>query len=40
MIGPFGSKEALQLATIELAAEMFREAVWAPVAGEPPGLPR
>jgi len=40
VVGQFGSKEALQLATIELAAEMFGEAVWAPVADERPGLPR
>jgi AcrR family transcriptional regulator len=36
----FGSKEELQLATLEAAAEQFREEVWEPVAGEPPGLPR
>lgn len=40
VIGQFGSKEALQLATIDLAAGMFREAVWAPVEEEAPGLPR
>jgi AcrR family transcriptional regulator len=40
VVGQFGSKEALQLATIELASQMFREAVWAPVEDEPPGLPR
>jgi AcrR family transcriptional regulator len=40
VIGQFGSKEALQLATIELASQMFRDAVWAPVEDEPPGLRR
>jgi len=40
VVGQFGSKEALQLATIELATEMFTDAVWAPVEDEPPGLPR
>jgi AcrR family transcriptional regulator len=36
----FGSKEELQLATLEAAAEQFRKEVWEPVAGEAPGLPR
>jgi AcrR family transcriptional regulator len=36
----FGSKEELQLATLEAAAEHFREMVWEPVAAEPAGLPR
>jgi AcrR family transcriptional regulator len=40
VVGQFGSKEALQLATIELASQMFRDAVWAPVEDETPGLPR
>jgi AcrR family transcriptional regulator len=40
VVGQFGSKEALQLATIQLASDMFREAVWAPVEDEQPGLPR
>ena len=40
VVGQFGSKEALQLATIELASQMFRDAVWAPVEDEQPGLPR
>ena len=39
VVGQFGSKEALQLATIELASEMFREAVWAPVETSPRGSP-
>jgi AcrR family transcriptional regulator len=36
----FGSKEALQLATLNRAAEMFQESVVAPAKGEPAGLPR
>lgn len=40
VFGQFGSKEALQLATIDLAAEMFREAVWVPAEAETPGLHR
>jgi AcrR family transcriptional regulator len=40
VVGQFGSKEALQLATIELAAQMFSDHVWAPAADEQPGLPR
>jgi AcrR family transcriptional regulator len=36
----FWSKEELQLATLEAAAEQFRKEVWEPVAGEAPGLPR
>jgi AcrR family transcriptional regulator len=36
----FGSKEELQLATLDAAAEHFREMVWEPVAGEAAGLPR
>jgi AcrR family transcriptional regulator len=40
VVGQFGSKEALQLATIQLASDMFREAVWAPVEDEQPGFPR
>jgi AcrR family transcriptional regulator len=36
----FGSKEGLQLATLEAAAEQFRQEVWEQVAGEEPGLPR
>jgi AcrR family transcriptional regulator len=36
----FGSKEELQLATLERAIEQFRDEVWGPVADEPPGLPR
>jgi AcrR family transcriptional regulator len=40
VIGHFGSKEELQLATLELAGEIFRERVWEPAANEPAGLPR
>jgi AcrR family transcriptional regulator len=36
----FGSKQELQLATLEAAIEQFKEEVWRPVADEPPGLPR
>jgi AcrR family transcriptional regulator len=36
----FGSKEELQRATLEAAAEQFKDEVWDPVADERPGLPR
>ena len=36
----FGSKEELQLATLESAIEQFTEEVWVPVANRPPGLER
>ncbi len=36
----FGSKEALQLATLESASERFLETVVAPSKSAPPGLPR
>jgi AcrR family transcriptional regulator len=36
----FGSKEELQLATIETASEMFEELVIRPADDAPPGLPR
>jgi AcrR family transcriptional regulator len=36
----FGSKEELQLTTLDAAIEQFKEEVWAPVAGEQAGLPR
>ena len=36
----FGSKEELQLATLEAAVRHFRAEVWGPVADEQPGLPR
>ena len=40
VIGPFGSKEALQLATWDAAVEVFRREVWEPAAPCEPGLPR
>jgi AcrR family transcriptional regulator len=36
----FGSKEELQLATLEAAIEQFKNEVWGPVADRPPGLER
>jgi AcrR family transcriptional regulator len=36
----FGSKEQLQLGTLEAAVESFRKEVWGPVAKLEPGLPR
>lgn len=40
VIGPFGSKEALQLAALERAIEIFTDRVWRPAAETEPGLPR
>lgn len=40
VFGLFGSKEELQLGTLEAAVESFREEVWGPVAELEPGLPR
>lgn len=40
VIGHFGSKVALQLATIEYAGGVFLATVWAPVEHLEPGLPR
>ena len=40
VIGPFGSKQALQLAAIEQANARFVERVWRPVEHLEPGLPR
>lgn len=40
VVGPFGSKEALQVAALERAAEIFVERVWTPAADAEPGLPR
>src|SRR6185312_12755848 len=40
LVGRFGSKEKLQLATLELAADMFRRHVYAPAASRPRGLRR
>ena len=40
VIGRFGSKEDLQLATLEAAIERWTEYVWRPAEQAPPGLPR
>ena len=40
VVGPFGSKEALQLAALERAVEIFTDRVWRPAAEAEPGLPR
>lgn len=40
VIGHFGTKEALQLAALEQANEIFRREVWDRAAGEEAGLPR
>jgi AcrR family transcriptional regulator len=40
VIGQFGSKEELQLATLEYAADVFRQQVWEPVQHYEPGLQR
>ncbi|GAA3152029.1 TetR/AcrR family transcriptional regulator [Nonomuraea roseoviolacea] len=40
VLGHFGSKEALQLAVLERAGEVFRAEVWEPVVTATPGLPR
>lgn len=40
VIGRFGSKEQLQLAALERAIADWTAAVWEPVAGIEPGLPR
>lgn len=40
VIGPFGSKEALQLETLELVFDDFRTRVWEPVRDAAPGLAR
>src|SRR6476469_3481962 len=40
VIGQFGNKEQLQLQALERAIDMWRAAVWEPVAGKEPGLPR
>jgi AcrR family transcriptional regulator len=40
VIGPFGSKEALQLATLERAGQVFTNAVWRPVERLPAGRER
>jgi AcrR family transcriptional regulator len=40
VIGQFGSKEELQLATLEYAADVFRRQVWEPARHLEPGLRR
>ncbi|MEA2142301.1 MAG: hypothetical protein QOI64_731 [Solirubrobacteraceae bacterium] len=40
VIGHFGTKEKLQLATLERAIATFRREVWEPAAGLDPGLER
>ena len=40
LVGRFGSKEELQLATLGEAAEIFRATVYEPAATAPPGLDR
>ncbi|MBK5231636.1 MAG: TetR family transcriptional regulator [Thermoleophilia bacterium] len=40
VIGPFGTKEELQLATFQSAVGLFRRDVWEPAAEVDPGLPR
>jgi AcrR family transcriptional regulator len=40
VLGHFGSKEELQLATLDLAVDLFRDQVWEPVSGLKPGLER
>jgi AcrR family transcriptional regulator len=40
LIGPFGSKEGLQLAVLEVTNQVFTARVWRPAADEPAGLAR
>ena len=40
LVGRFGSKEDLQLATLDQAAEIFRRAVYEPAASAQPGIAR
>jgi len=40
VVGPFGSKEALQLAALDRAIQIFRHEIWDPAAGAEPGLAR
>ncbi|OMI39598.1 TetR family transcriptional regulator [Streptomyces sparsogenes DSM 40356] len=40
VLGHFGTKEALQLATLETGAAAFRRLVWEPARDAEPGLPR
>ena len=40
LVGRFGSKEELQLATLDQAADIFRRVVYDPASNAPPGLAR
>jgi len=40
VVGPFGSKQALQIAAVEYAEQVFLNATWRQTAGERPGLTR
>jgi AcrR family transcriptional regulator len=40
ILGHFGTKEELQLATLELASQIFQDEVWEPAADLEPGLAR
>ncbi|HTU15105.1 MAG TPA: TetR/AcrR family transcriptional regulator [Solirubrobacterales bacterium] len=40
VIGPFGTKERIQLAALESAIEIFRRKVWSPASEAEPGLSR
>src|SRR5919197_1328779 len=40
VVGPFGSKEELQLAALRRAVDIFKEDVWAPAADLPAGRKR
>jgi len=40
LVGRFGSKQQLQLATLDQAADIFQHTVYEPVSGAPPGLAR
>ena len=40
VLGPFGTKEALQLAALERAGDVFTEVVWGPASAAERGLPR
>ncbi|MBV9606940.1 MAG: TetR/AcrR family transcriptional regulator [Solirubrobacterales bacterium] len=40
LVGRFGSKEKLQLATLDQAADIFRRTVYEPTSATPPGLAR
>jgi len=40
LVGRFGSKQQLQLATLDQAADIFQHTVYEPASGAPPGLAR